>query len=444
MKLFVSIILCAVTFALQAQNTLYIGSATEISVQSQTQWSVVNMAIENHGTVDVQGTLYLKGTQDTERLIHNFNVFTADSLSLDGVDTFLLEGVFTIGDLTLLQMAAAHLVNNASIELNGTITNETNTRFITGDMGSYIHTLRDVTTSDILGNIGVEVVSADADLGMTDVYRRYGSIDIDGQPSILRYYEITPDNNVALNATTRFYYYDADLEGASPDQQNLYRSEDGVNDWTDEGGMFSSAGDAYFLEKTGIEAYSTWAIGANGILPVELIYFDAEATDQNAVLCSWATATEINNDYFEIERSQNGVHFESIGRKKGAGTAHETQRYSLLDRSPYPGDSYYRLKQVDQDGSSSYSAIRSVYIDRSSGIIVYPNPTSEQVNVAIPDKLEVTDYSIYRMNGQVIQSGITNGQNQLELEVSGFTNGAYILELRKEASPVKRIKLIKQ
>ena len=90
--------------------------------------------------------------------------------------------------------------------------------------------------------------------------------------------------------------------------------------------------------------------------PIDLIYFRADVTNNNKVNLTWTTASESNNDYFEIERTTTDFYyFESIGIIKGAGISNETKTYFFQDNYPHGGVNYYRLKQVDFDGQYEYS-----------------------------------------------------------------------------------------
>jgi hypothetical protein len=95
----------------------------------------------------------------------------------------------------------------------------------------------------------------------------------------------------------------------------------------------------------------------------------------------WITYSEINNDYFTIERSQDGIDFEAIEDINGAGTSDQAIFYESLDPTPYLGTSYYRLRQTDFDGTQSISPVRAVHIDIQGQFSVYPNPMSEVLYV---------------------------------------------------------------
>lgn len=119
-------------------------------------------------------------------------------------------------------------------------------------------------------------------------------------------------------------------------------------------------------------------------LPVELLGLEATRSGTASVL-AWKTATENNNDYFSVERSADGQHFESLGKVKGAGNSTVEQHYRFTDRNPSRGINYYRLQQTDFDGKTSNSPIVSVtFDDRQETLALYPNPVGSELTVVSP------------------------------------------------------------
>ena len=118
---------------------------------------------------------------------------------------------------------------------------------------------------------------------------------------------------------------------------------------------------------TGLTGFSTFTMsgssGSGSSLPIELLFFDA-TPNQRVVDLNWATASELNNDYFTIERSKDGITWEALETISGAGTTNQRSEYNSIDALPFAGISYYRLKQTDYDGAYSYSAIKSVYMSK--------------------------------------------------------------------------------
>jgi hypothetical protein len=174
-------------------------------------------------------------------------------------------------------------------------------------------------------------------------------------------------------------------------------------------------------------------------LPIELLYFDAEVSKRSEVELSWETVTELNNDYFTIERSQNTRDWEYVAKVSGSGTTTERQSYSYVDGSPYKGLSYYRLKQTDFDGSFSYSEIRSVYI--SHGMIsFYPNPFKD--NILIETEDYPLEYQISDISGKLLKTGLIL-DIKTELDLSDLVSGVYTLRFQSEQASLLTQKLIK-
>jgi hypothetical protein len=143
---------------------------------------------------------------------------------------------------------------------------------------------------------------------------------------------------------------------------------DGETDWQSRSGtdhnVTNSTRQAYsgFLQTPNAISNERvlWTLGATVVaLPIELLYFRAGMAGKGVQL-SWATAAEINNDYFTIEKSQDGVTFTDLLQVDGAGNSKELLKYAATDANPYPGVTYYRLKQTDFDEKFEHSAIVAV------------------------------------------------------------------------------------
>jgi len=110
-------------------------------------------------------------------------------------------------------------------------------------------------------------------------------------------------------------------------------------------------------------------------LPVELVSFRSQVVDNEAVVLTWETATELNNDYFIVEHSVDGRGYIPVGHVTGNGTTNDIQSYTFEHHKPYFGENYYRLKQVDFDGQFEYSTIVTAIIKMEEAKInVFPNP----------------------------------------------------------------------
>ena len=154
------------------------------------------------------------------------------------------------------------------------------------------------------------------------------------------------------------------------------------------------------------------AVGGGGsTLPVKLMYFNAKMADQG-VNFEWATAAEINNEYFTIEKSTDGERFEPLLKKPGAGNSTSNLYYTATDLNPHSGFSYYRLKQTDYDGKFTYSNIETVRNgenneDARQAIEIKsmsPNPFTESFEMSFMMKANATiDIALMSTTGQLIQ-----------------------------------------
>ncbi|MEO0894997.1 MAG: T9SS type A sorting domain-containing protein [Bacteroidota bacterium] len=169
-------------------------------------------------------------------------------------------------------------------------------------------------------------------------------------------------------------------------------------------------------------------------LPIELLDFEAYQVGEAVVQLEWTTTQEVNNAEFQIERSTDGRFFQQIAAMDGAGTTDARKDYDYLDLSVPGNRVYYRLRQVDFDGSFTYSPIREVRLGDQFAprFEVYPNPATEYVNVEAAVSSDKTfDVRLMDMTGRVVleKRDVVFGENQLRLDVSRLTPESYVLEV---------------
>lgn len=169
-----------------------------------------------------------------------------------------------------------------------------------------------------------------------------------------------------------------------------------------------------------------WRSAGCDPLPVELAFFNATLKDKNVIL-SWMTASESNNDGFEIQHSVDGQNWDAIDFMNGAGDSNDAITYDALHEEPRIGTNYYRLKQMDFDGAFEYSSVRVVELEGKNNFNAYPNPVKDVLNVELPYSEEVT-ISIYNLNGQLVKQEITTS-NRLALNFNDLQSGIYIMKL---------------
>jgi hypothetical protein len=166
------------------------------------------------------------------------------------------------------------------------------------------------------------------------------------------------------------------------------------------------------------------SVSTQNPLPVELIHFTARAHD-DVVKTEWITASEKNNDYFEVQKSVNGLDFEKAGTHKGVGNSSTLSSYEFIDTKPFLGVSYYRLRQVDFDGTETITPSVSVRISAQSKVKIYPNPAKDQVVVSATS--DVKYLKIISSSGRVVFDHSINDQHIVDL--SALEAGFYICEL---------------
>ncbi len=165
------------------------------------------------------------------------------------------------------------------------------------------------------------------------------------------------------------------------------------------------------------------------VLPVELSYFNATKS-KTTVQLNWATVTELNNEGFEVERSNDNRTWESLDFIEGQGTSYEIQNYEFVDKNPASGKNYYRLKQVDYDGRFVYSSILMEEMSIGS-LEIYPNPVNgHTVNLQFPSSnYEDAELEIYdNLGRKVIQSVLVYGESQIN--ISDLLPGFYIVSVK--------------
>jgi hypothetical protein len=197
---------------------------------------------------------------------------------------------------------------------------------------------------------------------------------------------------------------------------------------------FASGTYYYYAEITQADGQKAWTspIWYTKIvtpLPVEMLSFTGEYSSKGNLL-EWITASEINNDYFLLERSPDGKNFKAIGQLKGAGNSTQIQKYNFLDIWAPEGVNYYRLKQFDFDGDYTYSnivAIRTLMKDEL--FLIYPNPAQNSFIISVKNAL-TSGYDLRILNslGQTIYSEDNIRDEHFKFS-PGLADGIYTVSL---------------
>lgn len=178
------------------------------------------------------------------------------------------------------------------------------------------------------------------------------------------------------------------------------------------------------------------------LLPVEFTSFTGQKEGELNLL-DWATASEQNCDYYDVERSEDGDHFETIGQVAGSGNSSNEINYQFRDLEPARGINYYRLRQVDYNGDYEYSTTIAVDNTMRSGFSIYPNPVEKFIVVSFeeqpdaPCQLEIRN----TMGKTVLSTEVSNASNYIEL--LDMEAGMYILSTTVNGTTVSE-KFIKK
>lgn len=176
-------------------------------------------------------------------------------------------------------------------------------------------------------------------------------------------------------------------------------------------------------------------------LPVELISFKVELESNDAIL-TWITAQEINNDYFEVEYSNDGITFTVLGKVDGNGTVNSVSNYSYTHKNLKSGFNYYRLKQVDYDGQFEYSEIKRLSMGAFEDVTIsiYPNPTDDKATISVNDG-SATQIELMTLSGTILKS-ITydEGMSNHTFDVSELKSGMYLIRVQGPSiNSIKRL-----
>lgn len=247
----------------------------------------------------------------------------------------------------------------------------------------------------------------------------------------------TIDKGVGANvdAMVKLHYLASDGVAVP---ENLRVVKENGTDWMDLGGV-GTAAPTGTITSTIFTSFSDFAFAeAPAVpLPVTLVGFYAELFEDQNVMVNWSTASELNNDFFTLEKSRNGRDFVKLDEIAGNGTTNLQNDYSFIDPSPYLGLSYYRLSQTDFDGTTEVFPVESVLFDGNKRFIVSPNPIADSwFNLRISGKAnnELLELNIIDLQGRLVENKQlkTDYLGNIDAEIQlkrPLKQGVYIVEL---------------
>jgi len=177
--------------------------------------------------------------------------------------------------------------------------------------------------------------------------------------------------------------------------------------------------------------YQIWNIQAP--LPVALSHFEAIKRG-NETLLQWTTMSETNNEGFNMQKSTDGINWETFDFVAGQGNSNQKVEYTGIDYKPLRGKSYYRLEQMDYDGSIHYTDIRSVnHANLKSNVQIYPNPSNQYINITgiAPQDFNI---EIYNSFGKLIDTKSLNSDHEPRIDISALHHGMYYIKINTEGN----------
>ena len=396
-----------------------------LTITGQLVGDQVGAKIEGEGVIELVGST----TQNLSNL-------SFDNLTINNFNNVKLTGdIYVNGELNmengLLDLNGHRIFLGENAELNEYESVNTSSR-IFGTSG-YIEMVRHLhNPSGNISGIGLEIETGQY-LGNTTIRRGHSELNYsDESRSILRWFDIIPEQefNKDLDATIIFHYFTGEL--------NLYNESTNFS-------LFKSVGHDYHpgiewiwvpaevdapgkrIIANNIESFSRWTAGSSDDpLPISLLSFDAKQQNNREVLIEWATAAEINNDFFTVERSSDGKAWEVLTLVNGSGTTSQSVYYSVKDIDPVAGISYYRLKQTDYDGTFEYFTPVSIYIERDSDerFTLYPNPNNGSFYIDYQGDRDV-EMRVFDMQGRVIYTSVLSGRNITSVNLPQLPGGLY-------------------
>jgi len=370
------------------------------------------------------------------QIINSNDISIANSLTLtDGV----VQSVGTV----IIQSAATSTGTSAASYIDGVVRKIGNSDFIFPIGDGSIWARAEVTS---ISNADAILEAQYFDAAYTDV----STIDLGSTPALnnvstFEYWDISENSGNNRTAILRLYWED-DSRSEITDVTDLSIAKWDVSltpdAWTNVGTGYTGTdngdgtGDVVSTGSVSFASAITFGsiLGYNA-LPIELVSFEG-ILKQDGTELSWITATEINNDFFEVQTSQDGELFLTLAKINGQGTTSGFSEYEYLHRSPAPGMNYYRLRQVDFDGAESFSRIISVYNDLSKRLSFhfFPNPARGKINLILNTVSDVgpVELNIYSLQGTSIKSVlIEDSILHPKLDVSALSPGLYVIRAQQ-------------
>ena len=319
----------------------------------------------------------------------------------------------------------------------GSISGEDSARYVIGTLSTTQTVLADSVSS--LGGVGVSLGAGIDNLGDVTVTRisgANGEVTISGKSGIARRWTVTSTNPPTNGREISFTWVKDDDNGKDLTTATIYKSNDAGAHWFAVGTEQNIDTSRSITVNT--TSFSDWTVSdAANALPVELVSFSAAISGKD-VLLSWKTATELNNRGWEVERANATTKvWSKIGFVAGVGTTLNPNNYSYADKNVLSGKYLYRLKQVDNDGTSSYG--KTVEVDFQGKPLTYaldnyPNPFNPETKIRFEIPLNsFVNVAVFNVLGEkvatLVNENLEQGIYERSFGANNLTSGVYIYKL---------------
>ncbi|MFT3980457.1 MAG: T9SS type A sorting domain-containing protein [Ferruginibacter sp.] len=230
----------------------------------------------------------------------------------------------------------------------------------------------------------------------------------------------SPQYNAVYNYSGNPYV----TAGNEPNLALYKRADNAVTSWSNAAATLDVAANTLSVAGQSTE----YILGSAGTLPLQLLLFTATKQGENALL-QWKTTNEVSTSYFDVERSRDGLQFETIGRVAAVNNA-GTNHYLFADNSPAKGINYYRLKQADMDGRYTNSTVTVVVFENTKATLsIYPNPAVNTIHIRYAADQKNVTLSIFDITGRKVFAKEFANQSIPEIDISALVKGVYTLQL---------------
>ena len=447
------LIIC-LAIAQQATAQLYVQTGATISTNGNATICLQNADLICNGTINQAagtGRFVYNGTANTVISGSSMPNFAALEMNKTSGATLNLQQHIGINETIKFNNGIIQLNNyNILLQPTATLDGENETSRITGTTGGYVEITNTLNAPMAvnMGNLGATITTTQS-MGSTTIRRGHTSqTGIGGVgSSIHRYFEITPTNNTALNATLNFNYFDAELNSQMESSLVQYKSNDNIN-WTNMGFNTRDAA-ANYVEKTGLADFSRWTLSNfNNVLPIALTNFSVACNSGNKLIL-WQTEQEVNTARFDVQTSTNGVSWSTIATLPAAGISNTTKAYQYTYTNAPNTALYYRIVAVDIIGKQSYTpTIKSLCGGTYGEVKVYPNPVANTLWLSI-NSVTTSNVliNIIDQKGVIVLTqkiSIVNGANLLPIQVANLPSALYNVQINyANGQPQQTIKIVK-